>query len=227
MLTNETMSYYVHSSIIYSDGAKDCSPPVLPDNLIIICPKCSKEFWKEDTIMDTDSEDLDFDLPYAKDVHDLHFALKPGFNFELAKYYAALLKEGFANTMEQEIYIRIEIWRSLNNIRRHKNKSDFIYLLKGKFQVFLKRNKIRKQKKMDQKNARSLFESNLKRLIDIYIPEHDGELLLLAEMHRELGAFSKAIELLGKINNDKDFPLFLKIQNAAKRNQSKLISIKS
>lgn len=228
MLTYEMMSYYVNSSIVYSDGAVDCSPAVLPDSRILICPECSKAFWKDDSVYKCDSaNDQDADLPYAKGVHDLPFALQTGFNIALAKYYSGLLDQGFADTVEMEVYIRIEIWKSLNNFERYKTSPQFINLLKGKFRLFLHSIKSNRQKIIDQKNASPLFESNLEKLIEIFIPEHDADLLLLAEMHRELGEFSTAQKLLNKIENCEEFPIFTKIKTAAERKQTKIVCIKS
>ncbi len=71
--------------------------------------------------------------------------------------------------------LRIELWRTLNDRIRYNKESNI-------------------------KNESNLFKSNLTRLIEIFKPEIE-EQLLLVEMHRELGEFDKALLLLESIKN--------------------------
>ena len=61
---------------------------------------------------------------------------------------------------------------------------------------------------------KDLFNSNLIRLIEIYTPKSEEEQLLLVEIHRELGQFDKASELLKKTIWANDNFAFLQIKNA-------------
>ena len=111
-----------------------------------------------------------------------------------------MLNEGFANTVEKNIYIRIEIWRTLNDSIRYDES------LKGEVND-------------------SLFKKNLKKLIEIFEPINEEQILLVAEMYRELGAFKKASYLLESIKEIKQTSTFIQIENAIKSKQSKVFKI--
>lgn len=218
MSTYELTSYMVHSSVAYSDGKVDCNPPRMFDKRILICSECKKEFWRDDAFIEYENHNITYDkLPEAMDFHDLPFAFDQDYSIKLATYFSNLLEKGFANTIEREVFLRIEMWQLLNN----SNRSNTDKISKKLF------NKVRSgvTSEGELENNKDLFESNLGRLISIYEPENDDMLLMLAEMHRELGNFSKALSLLDEIENVDNNIAYKKIKSVTKRHKLKVIKL--
>ncbi len=226
MYSFELTSYYVHSSIVYSDGETICNPPIMFNELILICSECNKPFWKDDAVQeDGNISKPDPGLPEAKDIIDLIPPFDSDRNFKLAQYYSGLLENGFANTIDREIYLRIELWHTLNNYDRNRQEGNTADLIKEKI-ISLFGKAISGQKGIHKSDkASSLFKSNLKKLIIIYKPENDNEHLLLAEMHRELGEYNKALSVLSEIKCYDNKNVYKKIVKAAKRKRSKVFRV--
>ena len=201
MYTIGVMSYTLRNSEVFSDGKIICNPPRPNEQNILICSKCYESFWKEDALFDDEKlEQLLDDLPEANCVTDLF----PGFDdtskTKIIDYYSKLLNKDFSNSEEREIFLRITLWRALNDTIRYKNE-------------------------IISEDLIDLFKSNLLRIIEIYKPLIEEEYLLLIEMYRELGQFDKASELLKKtIWTDDNFS-FLQIENAVKNKKSTVIKL--
>lgn len=211
-------SYYVHSSILFSDGHADCSPLNLPDSRILICTECKLEFWREDALLEDENPGFSNpDLPEAKDIDDSLLAFDSNPMSNRISYISALLEKGFADTVDKEIYLRIELWHLLNNKIRYKPNGIIDNLLKGNLKEVFSG-----QAEMPEA-IKNLFNSNLEKLINVYIPENDGERLLLAEMYRELGDFNKALKLLEEIKHHNNEDHIKQIVKATKRKISKVI----
>ncbi len=182
----DLMSYTVYKSTQYPDGKVETEPWQNSDQEIAICPQCNKAFWRSDAVVE--SEDFpDEDLPSVVDVHELPFMLQENSKEQLIHFYDNLLKDGFANTIDRKIYLRLRIWWGINDFKRYQ-KPLLMALLKART---IKRAKfILKNRKESNKqfiNFKPLFEENLKKLIAIYEPENPNESDLLAEMYRQLG----------------------------------------
>lgn len=222
MSTYELTSYFVRSSVAYSDGKIDCNPPRMDDKKILICSDCNKEFWRDDTFLNSEDVNISYnEIPDAKDFHDLTFAFDSDYSFKLATYFSKLLEKGFAHTVEKEVYLRIKLWHLLNNDNRYDPDSIIGKLIKnisGKHQ---------KKNFPDHDNVISnkLFESNLEELINIYKPENEEMNLMLAEMHRELGDFKQALLVLEKIEKVDNKVAYNKIKAAAKRKKTKVLKL--
>ena len=224
MYTFELTSYFVHSSIVYSDGKVESNPPLLSDKKILICHFCNKEFWSDDAL--TEDEDIDRDeLPGAKDFHDLPFAFDADFSFKLAIYFSGLLEKGFADTVNREVYLRIELWHLLNNKNRKDTDNIFEKIQKGNLEDILYKDKSSQVGAIPAENSTKLFRGNLEKLISIYNPENDNERLMLAEMHREIGDFSKALLVLHEIEYVDNKNAYKKIEKGSKRKISKVLKI--
>ena len=109
----ELMSYTVCSSTVYSDGLTVTEPWMNNDKAISLCPDCQQVFWREDAVTDRDNFPEE-ELPMAGELHDLPFALSDNFKVELIRFYVDLLKDGFANTVEKKVYLRLRIWWDIN-----------------------------------------------------------------------------------------------------------------
>lgn len=222
MYTYQLNSYTVHSSTVYSDGKIVCNPPILFEKEILICTDCDKAFWRDDAMFEDEDYSLSNDeLPNAIDVHDLMFAFDSDFSTKLSEYYSNLLVNGFANTIDREIYLRTELWQLLNNSKRNKPNNILSYIKRSDIKELISR--IKHIAKSDKSN--NLFIGNLKKLISIYKANEDEELLLLAEMHRELGNHSKASSLLKSIKNIDKNGAYKKIQKANNRKNTKVFKL--
>ncbi len=219
MSSYELTSYTVHNSVVYSDGKVISSSSGMLDHLILICSECYAAFWKDDAVLEDDNLNNSYgELPEAKDFHDLPFAFDSDYSSKLAIYFSELLEKGFANTVKREVYLRIKLWHLLNNSKRNDAGKFYSKLFKKNKEPEFKRGELSRE-------ADNLFKANLNRLIDIYKPENDDELLMLAEMYRELGNFSQALLLLDEVENISNNNAYKKIKLASKRKQSRVIKL--
>jgi uncharacterized protein YbaR (Trm112 family) len=207
------MSYHVNSSKVYSDGLTISLPPTPANNSILICPECNKAFWFDDAKTE---ESYKEEYPQAKDVHDLPFAFEDNFSVKLAGFYLDLLEDGFASSIEKEIYLRNGIWQLLNNKIRSKPNSFFYNLKNFSYKYALRNIGQEKKNKLEFEKNIDFFNENLKQLISIFEAEEDDQKLLLAEMYRELGAFENAEMLLGEITELKHDSCYAQISKAIK-----------
>ena len=226
MYTYELTSYFVHSSVVFCDGKVDSIPSRSLDRRILICNECNKAMWSEDALLEGENRNISHDgLAEAQNIHDLLFTFNDDFPFKLAEYYNTLLESGFTNTVEREVYLRVELWRLLNNKERYKPTSTIHDLVMGSFKEV--RNKLMSEKESasDNNSSTDLYKDNLTKLINIFDPINGEQELLLAEMYRELGDFSKAMVLLNDIKCDENKLALKRILAATKRKQSKVIKI--
>lgn len=218
MYSFELASYTIHSSIVYSDGKSISSPPVMFNKPILICSECNKPFWKDDaTREDAQRSDPDQELPEARDISDLFEPFEKDRNIKLARYYSGLLETGFANTTEREIYLRTELWRTLNNDFRNQKEDSVTDKLKESIEDLFYNTK---EKETRAPEERKMFINNLRKLISVFKPENDDEQLLLAEMYRELGEFDRALYILNKIGQHERNDFYDKILKAVKQKRS-------
>ncbi|MCF6342930.1 MAG: hypothetical protein L3J31_09020 [Bacteroidales bacterium] len=216
----EMMSYTVHRTTVYSDGLTVTEPWRSNDNAIALCPACQKVFWRDDCVLEED-EKPEEDLPFTGDVHDLPFALSDTSKEELIQFYMDLLKDGFANTTDKKVYLRLRIWWGINDFIRYRKP---IWNLLPQF-TNLKRAKLllasRRKSHLIFTEFKPLFRENLEKLIAIFNPEHKGEQIMLAEMYRELGEMGKAREALKSVETKK----CRKISQAIARKKRQVIKL--
>ncbi len=219
MSSYELTSYTVHNSVVYSDGKVVSNSPGMLNKLILICSECYAAFWKDDAVLEDDNLNNSYgEFPEAKDFHDLPFAFDSDYSIKLATYLSELLEKGFANTVEREVYLRIKLWHLLNNSSRSDTGKIYSKLFKERKEFKINRDEL-------SQKSDTLFKDNLNRLINIYKPENDDELLMLAEMHRELGKFDQALLLLDEIENISNNNAYKKIKVASKRKQYRVFKI--
>lgn len=220
----ELTSYTVHSSVVYSDGKTECSPPILEDERILICTNCAREFWRDDAEYNDVGEDLYDNYPQAMDIYDLQIALESDFPSRFVTFYSDLLKGGFADTNEREMHLRIKLWHLLNDKNRYStNLLNLLFTVRFRRIWFLLKSRL--HSKLVIKKRKVLFKDNLNHLIKIFEPEHDCEQLLLAEMYRECGDFKNAELQIDKIDQKDVIPAFKIIMKAIKRKKSRVIKI--
>jgi len=201
MYTIGVMSYTLRNSEVFSDGKIICNPPRPNEQYILICSECYESFWKEDALFDDEkSEQLLDDFPEANCVTDLFPGYDANSKTKIIDYYSKLLNKDFANSEEREIFLRLALWRALNDTIRYKNETIPEVLI-------------------------DIFKNNLLKIIEIYKPRIEEEYLLLIEMYRELGRFEKSKELLNKVNWTDDNFSFLQIENAVNNKKSIVIKL--
>ena len=223
MYTYKVSSFYISKSICYSDGKSEDIPYFPPNEEVGICSECKKTFWEEDVLLDIDQ--MEGDYPNKLTVHDLDIALHENSNYEIAIWYFDLLKNEFARTKSQKIYLHFKIWHILNDQIRPLNKTFFYYIkgrnLKKAINVLLPQQRKNKFPEKIQK----LFLENLNRLIEIFEITNDEDKLLFAEMHRELGDYAKSLQLLNEIKSENKNRIYRQIEQANKRKNSLVINV--
>ena len=194
MSAYELMSYTVHRSENYSDGKTEFGVPASKD--ISICTACRLPFWREDGRLPGDPDwEEHGDLGSVMDLHDLEWNFDDDRNEKTIAFYKDLLDNGFADTDEREIFLRVRIWWSVNDLLRHLSSWRSARNLKMLRAII----KHRREASSLFESYRELFDQNLERLIFLYIKGDDVDLLYLANMYRESGNFSKAREILDKV----------------------------
>lgn len=225
MCTYELSSYHVYSSESYSDGYTDYNPPVYFNKEIVICSNCKKEMWRDDIEFKEgyykDAEGLES----SKDVYDLPLSKEINHTYNIAEYYSGLIKNGFANTSDREIKLRLEIWHLLNNNYRYGRISILGLLLKRNFRYASIRFKERNLQSKYDKLALQLFKENLKRLIAIFDTTNDEDILLLAEMYRENRNFKLAKSTLLRAKDLSSSKPYKKILREIRLRRSKVIKL--
>ena len=196
----ELTSYFVNSSTVFSDGKVEHEGSYFEDKSILVCPFCEEPFWRDEaTEKELQYTDNQNELPFSNSLLDLELTLKEEFPQGIISLYKELLDKGFANNIGREVYLRIHLWRSINDIIRSQRpllKTIDGYLLKNPIQ-FIKR-RIQSNSTFDKYNQ--LHTDNLQRLINIFKPNDENEQLLQAEMYREMGKRKEALLLLNNIN---------------------------
>jgi len=194
MSAYELMSYTVHRSENYSDGKTEFGVPASKD--ISICTACRLPFWREDGRLPGDPDwEEHGDLGSVMDLHDLEWNFDDDRNEKTIAFYKDLLDNGFADTDEREVFLRVRIWWSVNDLLRHLSSWRSARNLKMLRAII----KHTREASSLFESYRELFDQNLERLIFLYIKGDDVDLLYLANMYRESGNFSKAREILDKV----------------------------
>ncbi|MFK5854701.1 MAG: hypothetical protein QM503_01135 [Bacteroidota bacterium] len=221
MYTLELTPFTVHSSVVYSDGLVENNPPTLLNQKILVCHDCYKPIWREDVFVDDSGDSYD-ELPQAHDIYDLPFAFDSDFSNKLVGYYNNLLEEGFADSLQREIYIRINIWQLLNNSKRNKVDTNVYDKIRSNIKGVIGNTKSAFTIETDKDNNDLIFRNNLEKLINIYNPSCDAEQLLLAEMYRELGNFEEAELQLIKVDNKVSSSVYKQIKKLNNNKKTKV-----
>lgn len=95
-----------------------------------------------------------------------------------AEEYAEVLAKRKYKNQEEERYLRMHLWWSINHYVRDGDKIDISQYLK------------------------TILEENLETLIYKTPPDNPENLLILAELHREMGQFNEALQYLDKVNDE-------------------------
>jgi len=214
----ELMSYTVHKSTTYSDGLCDNGISKIKD--IGICVNCNGTFWREDAKL---TEELDWkameELDNSLDMMDLPWKFDDDRQEKQILFYKELLENGFADNEWKETYLRTRLWWSVNDLVRYlsawydaRNIKQFKGILRHRLENFRLFNKYKK-----------LLHHNLDKLIFLYIKGGNVDLLYLADMYREKEDFSKALEILLKV--EKKDALYNQMKHKIRRKNSQVYQL--
>jgi len=215
----ELTSYFAPRSRVYSDGKVEYSNLKI-DQEILICTACHKSLWRDEVVGDDRDVNLD-GIANVMTVDDLYFVYEEDYEKNVFAYYLNLLQNGFANTHEKEMYIRMKMWHFYNDKYRALSTGASRFVKRNIKSVFSFIGK-----KVQKKEKRTgFFETNLRRLMVLFQAETDGERMLLAEMHRELKEFDEALSILESLQGIENQHLLRAMILAARRKEYQVISV--
>lgn len=205
MFSFELTSYTVYSSTGYSDGKTDTKPFIDNEKAIAICPSCNQAFWVEDALVETENAyDLIDTVPKALDILDLSSTTDDNPQHGKIVFYEKLLKQGFAYNTEKKYYLRVRMWWAINDLLRYQLPF-FKFLMKfSSLQRFRKMYKNRQERKKLFNGLKEVFDENLLRLIALTDQKYDDEIIMKAEMYRELGEFGEAGKTINKLEDTRN-----------------------
>ncbi|OYT17467.1 MAG: hypothetical protein B7C24_02255 [Bacteroidetes bacterium 4572_77] len=134
-------------------------------------------------------------------------------------YLLNLLQTNFANTVDREVYLRIELWHLFNNSRRSISTG----ISRRIKRLFTRLFRINHTTNFQHYSIH--FKPNLEQLISIFHPNNDSEKLYKAEMHRQLAQFSEAELLLRDIVSIENKGLLKAIKKANKHKEHEVFRL--
>ena len=180
---------------LWSDGKAEY--PMMPDFPVITrCDHCLNYFWVNG------SQDLDDPLSHQRRaglVRDdiLSSEEMPFVRFLTVDEYADALMRRKYKGARQHKQLRMLLWWAINDTVRDDHRSDIL------------------------PEYTDYFEENLETLIRLSPTEGAENLLLQAEMHRELGLFGEALSYLSMIRDEEYQPIVVKMKDQiARRNRN-------
>jgi len=183
---------------------------MLPNALSLIkCFSCNNYFWT-----DHPSEriyDWDFDKIRLTGVKytDEKFEFDPFEPSQAILFYKEAIEQGVAQNKEQEFYLRLKLWQSINDITRY----EYIHAPTSVYYFFrwliLRFKEVNLSKEVDK--FRNLNQENLKQLNELLSTQPD-DLMLKVEINRHLGNFDEATRWLKKIARNSDTNSFIRKQ---------------
>lgn len=214
----DLMSYTVHNAESWSDGRTGFGIPSV--ERIGICADCRLPFWKDDAKLPDDPDwQSHEDLASVMDMYDLEWRFDDDRNVKTIDYFKGLLEDGFADTEDKEFYVRTQLWWAINDLIRYRGG----YRSVRKLSMLTALLKHRRELKKLFNSYRDFLHKNLERLIFLFIKGEEPDLLYLAEMYRETGNFSKALEILDKV--ERHDRTWRKIRKMTKRKDSRVFEL--
>ena len=212
MYTYELTSYLLNNTEVYSDGKVEASNPILLDE-ILLCVYCESPMWKEDVFVGND-EQVDYDnTKEALHISDIFPPFMEDSEQKTINYFLKILDSDFTDKSIREIYIRMKLWHLLNDKRRSLKVT-----VPRLFKRLISR-LLNKKTEPQFHDYNQYFKPNLIRLLQIYKPEADEEVLLKAEMYREIGDFKQAQQCLNNIEGLGNENMLDAIKRAVRRKE--------
>jgi hypothetical protein len=143
-------------------------------SLLLICPGCSKCFWREDVPTLESLKDSKYFIKYAANSSERSF---PNSGWVQGHQFEDMVRQSFWRNSEEEKYIRIRAWWSHNSVYRDDPTLEV--------------------------RLSAEQENNLRLLLQLLDADDPNETLTKAEILRELGEFDECLELLAEPINER------------------------
>jgi len=188
------MSGNTIGALYYTDGKRIA--PMLPDlPYHIKCPKCGVFFKITNRLIKRPSKR---DLPNVEflSIDELRAAIIAGlYNAE---------KEGSKGRKEDDISLRLDLWRAFNDRVRNNSENDITVPWKNP----------------DEKTA---YETNCRELLILMNEDNNDTFYLLrAELHRNLGEFDECKRIMQKVSEPDNYEGFISAMTEACDNKNVL-----
>jgi len=164
----EVASCNTFGAKFYTDGCVK-GPMYDRGSPLLICPGCSKYFWREDVPTLESMRDNKYFIKYVGNSDKRAF---PNSGCVQGHHYEDMVRQSFWRTPDVEKYIRIRAWWSSNSPYRENPTQEF--------------------------RLSTEQEDNLRRLLELLDADDPHESLMKAEILRELGEFKECLKLLAK-----------------------------
>ena len=194
---------------------------ILGNPLIINCPTCKKEYTQTNvasgnTFGGVFWSDGSFFAPMFPDlaIFTRCTECKSIFNIQTAPVHEADDWEDAEGLPDIEHLGTEDLWFALNN-KIYTNKEEEIYLRK-RLWWRLNHHPWKQEKPMHVNSLE--YKQNNEALIRLLDGSDDDQLLMQAELHRNLGNFTICLDLIDKLENKSDTKRISQIQNACKKN---------
>jgi hypothetical protein len=177
----------------YSDG-KMVGPMLSIFPVISKCSKCNAIFWFR-KIKEVDRYE------FMSEKWEKLIGVQTARFLSIQEYFTALETQ-LAETTEEEFFIRKSIWWDFNDSFAG-GRMTLVFYDSKKNNEFLH----------DKETVKILYLENTKRLLDLIDPTNVNQLLLRAELNRNLGNFKECLSIIDRIDN----PDLEKIKAATKK----------
>jgi hypothetical protein len=164
----EVASCNTFGAKFYTDGCVK-GPMFDRGSPLLICPGCSKYFWREDVPTLESMRDSKYFIKYVADSDKRSHRQAP---WVQGHHYEDMVRQSFWRTPDEEKYIRIRAWWSSNSAYRDGSSQEFLLSTEQ--------------------------EDNLRRLLQLLDPNDPHDLIMTAEILRELGEFDECLTQLAE-----------------------------
>jgi hypothetical protein len=129
------------------------------------------------------------------------FGKVPDAEFLHLEDYIQLIQHKFYTDSEEESFLRFEVWRGFNDRTRAKKSL------------------------WNSETEQLSWKENLERLIALTDAKFEEENLTLAELHRNLGRFDKALEILSRIKDKRNKETVQKLSAECRKKNTEVIEL--
>lgn len=182
---------------IYSDGKR--ISPMLPEFPIITkCPQCEKIFWIKDA---RKIGERYYGNLYQGIQSEEKLKTAEDMRFLTIDEYNTALKENIYSTTDEELYIRLKIWRMFNDRVRN-----------GEYQF-------------TSENDMYLWMENVIRLPDILDVNNETHKIIMAELYRNYGDFENCLKMIRSIESEENKWLIKEFERECKNKNTKVFEL--
>lgn len=127
------------------------------------------------------------------------FGKVPDADFLKLEDYIQLIQQKFYTDSDEESFLRFEVWRGFNDRKRAEKEL------------------------WNDENEQLIWKENIESLIAMIRPEWEEESITLAELHRNLGQFDKALEILSEFRDKRHKETVQKLMAECRKKNTEVI----